>query len=68
MANNEVEIIARALELESVKVYEWTPEQFEVWWLKDPRNTRREQRRDEARAVLAALRAAGYTLLVPAGE
>jgi hypothetical protein len=57
-----VEIGARAIEAQICSRYEWTDEQFEIWWTKDPRNRNKDERREQARWMLKALNEAGYDL------
>ncbi len=51
-----VEIVAREMERHSTADYEWTPEQFAIWWEKDE-YCKREKVRAKARAGLLALSA-----------
>ncbi|MGY3582483.1 hypothetical protein ACVIGB_000592 [Bradyrhizobium sp. USDA 4341] len=62
MSDEEVEIVARAIEAEICKPYEWSAEEFEIWWTKDRRNRNHDDRRAQARAALTALRSVGFTV------
>lgn len=49
-----VERVARELERHDTAVYEWTPQQFDTWWTKDPHaENNRKRQRSRARAILA---------------
>lgn len=63
-----VEIVARAIEEEICRPYEWSPELFEIWWTRDPRNKNHGQRRKQATTALKALEAAGFTITPPGIE
>lgn len=58
-----IEIVARAIEMQVCSRYEWTPEQFDIWWKKDPRNRNKDERRQQAESALMALNAAGYDVV-----
>jgi hypothetical protein len=60
-----VEIVARAIEEQMYSRYEWTPEQFHIWWTKDSRNRNHGERRDQAVTVLKALHVAGFSISQP---
>ena len=53
-SEDQVEVVARALERYACAEYGWDDDQHAAWWT-DPRNRRRQERRDQARAVLQAL-------------
>jgi hypothetical protein len=55
-----IELVARAIEEQICSRYQWTPEQFDIWWTKDPRNRNKDERRQQAEHALKALNAAGY--------
>jgi hypothetical protein len=57
-----IEVAARAIEAQICSRYEWTEEQFEIWWSKDPRNRNKDERRKQAESALRALNAAGYDI------
>lgn len=61
----EIEIVARAIEAQTCAPLEWTPEQFDIWWTKDARNRNHETRRAQARLALDELRKAGFRLVPP---
>jgi hypothetical protein len=58
--DRQVEAAARAIEFETCKGFEWTPEQFEIWWTKDNRNNNHEMRRNQAKMALEASEKAGW--------
>jgi hypothetical protein len=60
--SEEVEIVARAIEAEMCKPYEWSDDLFEIWWTKDTRNRNHAVRRAQARSAIAALRSAGFSI------
>jgi hypothetical protein len=60
--SEEVEIVARAIEAETCKPYEWSEELFEIWWTKDSRNHNHTARRAQARSAIAARRSAGFSI------
>lgn len=63
-----VEIGARAIEEQTCRPYEWTPEQFDIWWTKDSRNRNHGKRREQAAAMLQALHAAGFGIVAPSTQ
>ena len=57
VSDEAVEILAREMERHKTQEFEWTPEQFDIWWTKDA-CCKPEKLRDTARAGLTALHAA----------
>lgn len=51
----KVEALSRLFEQADTECYEWTDEQFEIWWERDNRNKNHQTQRARARLAIKFL-------------